>query len=148
MISNSNNVHMNYLSFKDSPQMHIAFGQSTNIHASNLTVTAPPTFLKRLHSILHHRSAQATTVFPSGTAHPISSLKYIFSAAPATALGKNKKLLSFQIQLTITLISSFLFLYKHWEPRWKWKASNSVNLFMYVSNATFNRTLNGVGIKT
>ncbi|KAK9194758.1 hypothetical protein WN944_005465 [Citrus x changshan-huyou] len=41
VVANSNNVHIDDLTFEDSPQMHIAFERSTNIEATNLTIMAP-----------------------------------------------------------------------------------------------------------
>ncbi|XP_052197664.1 probable polygalacturonase At1g80170 isoform X2 [Diospyros lotus] len=41
VISNSNNLHINGLTFLDSPQMHIAIERSRWIHASALTIMAP-----------------------------------------------------------------------------------------------------------
>ncbi|KAJ6294181.1 hypothetical protein OIU76_022297 [Salix suchowensis] len=40
-ISHSQNVHLEGLTFKDSPQMHIAFDRAEWVHASNLTIQAP-----------------------------------------------------------------------------------------------------------
>jgi hypothetical protein len=41
VIENSNNVHIDGLTFVDSPQMHIAFERSTWVHATSLTIQAP-----------------------------------------------------------------------------------------------------------
>jgi hypothetical protein len=41
IIENSNNVHIDGLSFVDSPKMHIAFEGSTWVHATSLTIQAP-----------------------------------------------------------------------------------------------------------
>ncbi|KAI5562840.1 hypothetical protein BDE02_15G076600 [Populus trichocarpa] len=41
VISNSQNVHLEGLTFKDSPQMHMAFERSEWVYASNLTIQAP-----------------------------------------------------------------------------------------------------------
>lgn len=41
VVANSNNVHIDDLTFEDSPQMHVAFERSTNIEATNLTIIAP-----------------------------------------------------------------------------------------------------------
>ncbi|KAL3571200.1 hypothetical protein D5086_028449 [Populus alba] len=41
VISHSQNVHLEGLTFKDSPQMHMAFERSERVHASNLTIQAP-----------------------------------------------------------------------------------------------------------
>ncbi|KAB5525083.1 hypothetical protein DKX38_022832 [Salix brachista] len=40
-ISHSQNVHLEGLTFKDSPQMHIAFDRAEWVYASNLTIQAP-----------------------------------------------------------------------------------------------------------
>ncbi|KAH8486805.1 hypothetical protein H0E87_025705 [Populus deltoides] len=41
VISHSQNVHLEGLTFKDSPQMHMAFERSEWVYASNLTIQAP-----------------------------------------------------------------------------------------------------------
>ena len=41
VIESSNNVHIDGLTFVDSPQMHIAFERSTWVHATSLTIQAP-----------------------------------------------------------------------------------------------------------
>ncbi|WCJ34277.1 Pectin lyase-like superfamily protein [Euphorbia peplus] len=41
IISHSENIHIENLNFKDSPQMHIAFERSNLVYASNLTINAP-----------------------------------------------------------------------------------------------------------
>ena len=41
VIENSNNVHIDGLTFVDSPQMHIAFERSTWVHATSLNIQAP-----------------------------------------------------------------------------------------------------------
>jgi hypothetical protein len=41
VIENSNNVHIDGLTFVDSPKMHIAFERSTWVHATSLTIQAP-----------------------------------------------------------------------------------------------------------